>query len=106
MPMSQSSAQCAAWDTYGRPTKSTPAIVAKLAQETIRLSQMPDIADCRLVVDDAVTQDKVVHGLTSLFDKAVARRQYRRAFRMMGYGQLAPTHPAAFATGMLRTSFC
>jgi putative GTP pyrophosphokinase len=67
----------------GRPAKSTSAIVAKLARETMRLSQMQDIAGCRLIVDDAVTQDKVVHGLTSLFDKAVVSD--RRARPSHGY---------------------
>jgi len=53
----------------GRPAKSTPAIVAKLRRETIRLSQMQDIAGCRLVVDDTLHQNQVVHRLTCLFDK-------------------------------------
>ena len=32
----------------GRPAKSTTSIVEKLRRETIRLSQMQDIAGCRL----------------------------------------------------------
>lgn len=55
----------------GRPAKSTSAIVAKLRRATTRLSQMQDIAGCRLVVDDRHQQDQAVHSLIKLFDKAV-----------------------------------
>lgn len=55
----------------GRPAKSTPAIVAKLRRGSIRLSQMQDIAGCRLVVDDTLHQNQVVDGLTSLFDNTL-----------------------------------
>ncbi len=41
----------------GRPAKSTTSIIEKLRRETIRLSQMQDIAGCRLVVEDIVAQD-------------------------------------------------
>lgn len=51
----------------GRPAKSTPAIVAKLQRETIRLSQMQDIAGCRFVVDDRHHQDQAVHNLWSSY---------------------------------------
>lgn len=47
----------------GRPAKSTSAIVAKLKRETIRLSQMQDIAGCRVVVESVAQQDR----LTDLF---------------------------------------
>jgi ppGpp synthetase/RelA/SpoT-type nucleotidyltranferase len=47
----------------GRPAKSTSAIVAKLKRETIRLSQMQDIAGCRVVVESVDHQDR----LTDLF---------------------------------------
>lgn len=40
----------------GRPAKSTTAIVDKLRRETIRLSQMQDIAGCRVVVADTAEQ--------------------------------------------------
>jgi hypothetical protein len=36
----------------GRPAKSTTSIVEKLHRETIRLSQIQDIAGCRLLVSD------------------------------------------------------
>ncbi len=47
----------------GRPAKSTTSIVEKLHRETMRLSQMQDIAGCRLVVHDIVKQNQVVEQL-------------------------------------------
>src|SRR5260370_11586469 len=61
----------------GRPAKSTTSIIDKLQRESIRLSQMQDIAGCRIVVADLLTQDEVVERLTDLFDRAtiVDRRE-------------------------------
>lgn len=53
----------------GRPAKSTTSIIDKLQRESIRLSQMQDIAGCRLTVDDTTAQDEVVAQLTTLFEK-------------------------------------
>lgn len=53
----------------GRPAKSTTSIVEKLRRETIRLSQMQDIAGCRLVVEDIALQDHVVEELRNRFAK-------------------------------------
>lgn len=50
----------------GRPAKSTSSIVEKLNRESIRLSQMQDIAGCRAVVSDVVEQDQYVATLQSL----------------------------------------
>jgi (p)ppGpp synthase/HD superfamily hydrolase len=36
----------------GRPAKSTSSIIDKLDRESIRLSQIQDIAGCRIVVSD------------------------------------------------------
>ncbi len=55
----------------GRPAKSTTSIIEKLRRETIRLSQMQDIAGCRLVVLDVVTQDQLVERLKGVLPKAV-----------------------------------
>ena len=44
----------------GRPAKSTGALVEKLHRESIRLSQVQDIAGCRVVVADIAEQDRVV----------------------------------------------
>jgi ppGpp synthetase/RelA/SpoT-type nucleotidyltranferase len=44
----------------GRPSKSTVAIVDKLRRETARLSQIQDIAGCRVVVPDIASQNKLL----------------------------------------------
>ncbi len=54
----------------GRPAKSTTAIVEKLHRESIRLSQMQDIAGCRIVVRDIQKQDSVVKKLREIFTSA------------------------------------
>ena len=55
----------------GRPAKSTTSIVEKLRRETMRLTQMQDIAGCRLVVQDVLAQNKVVAQLTAALPNAV-----------------------------------
>ncbi len=47
----------------GRPSKSTIAIIDKLRRESVRLSQIQDIAGCRIVVESADRQDRVVEAL-------------------------------------------
>lgn len=47
----------------GRPSKSTGAIVDKLRRESARLSQIQDIAGCRIIVDDIPSQNRVVGAL-------------------------------------------
>jgi putative GTP pyrophosphokinase len=44
----------------GRPAKSTKAIVDKLQRESFRLSQIQDIAGCRVIVESIAEQDRVV----------------------------------------------
>src|SRR3954467_8395607 len=62
----------------GRPAKSTTSIVDKLKRESIRLSQMQDIAGCRLVIADVIAQQRVVDDLSHTFDKvAVVDRRER-----------------------------
>lgn len=51
----------------GRPSKSTVAIVEKLKRETIRLSQIQDIAGCRVLVGGLFEQDNLVEALLILF---------------------------------------
>jgi len=51
----------------GRPAKSTSAIVDKLRRESIRLTQIQDIAGCRLTVADIKEQERVIALLTGLF---------------------------------------
>jgi hypothetical protein len=54
----------------GRLAKSTRSIVEKLRRESIRLSQMQDIAGCRVVVADVVEQEQVVASLKTDFPGA------------------------------------
>ena len=54
----------------GRPAKSTTSIVEKLRRESIRLSQMQDIAGCRLVVPNVSLQDGATDRLRHLFEKS------------------------------------
>jgi ppGpp synthetase/RelA/SpoT-type nucleotidyltranferase len=55
----------------GRPAKSTTSIIEKLRRETIRLSQMQDIAGCRLLVPSLLVQNQLVERLKSVLPKAV-----------------------------------
>lgn len=65
----------------GRPAKSTGSIIAKLERESIRLSQVQDIAGCRVVVADLVEQDRVVEALVAAFPGAgVVDRRARPRF--------------------------
>lgn len=61
----------------GRPAKSTTSISDKLRRESIRLTQIQDIAGCRLIVENIAEQDKVVKSLAGLFENVtvVDRRQ-------------------------------
>jgi putative GTP pyrophosphokinase len=47
-------------EVTGRPAKSTTSIAEKLRRESIRLTQMQDIAGCRVIVPDVVQQDSVL----------------------------------------------
>jgi putative GTP pyrophosphokinase len=51
----------------GRPAKSTTSIVDKLKRESIRLTQMQDIAGCRVIVEDIESQEKTVAELGRVF---------------------------------------
>jgi ppGpp synthetase/RelA/SpoT-type nucleotidyltranferase len=61
----------------GRPAKSTPSIVEKLRRETIRLTQIQDIAGCRVIVENLRDQDLVVAKLLGAFSdvSVIDRRQ-------------------------------
>ena len=52
----------------GRRAKLTSSIGDKLRRESIRLTQMQDIAGCRLIVPDLTQQDSVVQSLNRLFE--------------------------------------
>jgi putative GTP pyrophosphokinase len=51
----------------GRPAKSTTSIIEKLHRETIRLSQIQDIAGCRILVDDCAEQTQTTQKLMAVF---------------------------------------
>lgn len=47
----------------GRPAKSTSSLIEKLKRESVRLTQVQDIAGCRVIVSDILEQDRVVGSL-------------------------------------------
>jgi ppGpp synthetase/RelA/SpoT-type nucleotidyltranferase len=51
----------------GRPAKSTISIIDKLKRESIRLTQIQDIAGCRIIVFGIPEQESAIQSLTSLF---------------------------------------
>lgn len=53
----------------GRPAKSTSSLIEKLQRESIRLSQVQDIAGCRIVVSVVAEQEKVLSSLRNIFPK-------------------------------------
>jgi putative GTP pyrophosphokinase len=57
----------------GRPAKSTTSIADKLKRESIRLTQIQDIAGCRIVVADIAEQESVVHSLNRLIPASCRR---------------------------------
>lgn len=67
----------------GRPEKSTASIIEKLRRESIRLSQIQDIAGCRIIVGDIDAQDRAVVSLQGLYPGASLAD--RRRFPSHGY---------------------
>lgn len=68
----------------GRPAKSTPSIAEKLRRESIRLTQIQDIAGCRLIAVDIADQNKVVESLNNLFEDVTVvdrRKQPSHGYR-------------------------
>jgi putative GTP pyrophosphokinase len=64
-----------------RPAKSTASVVDKLKRETIRLTQIQDIAGCRIVVANVKEQDDAVASLRKIFPGAtVIDRRKRPSF--------------------------
>lgn len=54
----------------GRPGKSTRSIMEKLNRESIRLTQVQDIAGCRVVVSDMSAQELIVALIGAIFPGA------------------------------------
>jgi len=67
----------------GRPAKSTSSIIEKLRRESIRLSQVQDIAGCRVIVADILAQDQTVAILRETFENI--RIMDRRTNPSYGY---------------------
>jgi putative GTP pyrophosphokinase len=65
----------------GRPAKSTSSLLDKLNRESIRLTQVQDIAGCRIVVPDVLEQDHLVEVLQSVFPgSAVKDRREKSSY--------------------------
>ena len=58
-------------EATGRPAKSTTSIIEKLQRESIRLTQIQDIAGCRIVVPGIVEQQTTIESLNRLFESTV-----------------------------------
>jgi GTP pyrophosphokinase len=54
----------------GRPAKSTNSLIEKLKRESIRLTQVQDIAGCRVVAGEIPEQERVVASLAEIFPGA------------------------------------
>src|ERR1043166_2492736 len=67
----------------GRPAKSTSSIAEKLRRESIRLSQVQDIAGCRVIVADVFTQNQPIATLRDTFPET--RVMDRRTNPSHGY---------------------
>lgn len=68
-------------DLTGRPAKSTSSIIEKLHRESIRLSQVQDIAGCRVVVTDMQEQERVAGLLREVFPAlSVVDRRVRPSY--------------------------
>ena len=62
-------------EVSGRPAKSTTAIVDKLKRGSMRLTQMQDIAGCRIVVSDITAQNLLLAKIKEMFKVVVADRR-------------------------------
>lgn len=62
----------------GRPAKSTTSILEKLRRESIRLTQVQDIAGCRVIVGEVSAQDRIIKKISQTFhDVVVVDRRVR-----------------------------
>jgi len=80
----------------GRPAKSTISIVDKLQRESVRLSQMQDIAGCRFIVSNVAEQQQAVANLSTSFARAsiVDRREHpSHGYRAVHVVALIDTRP-------------
>lgn len=77
----------------GRPVKSTASIIEKLRREKCRLSQIQDIAGCRIVVQDAPAQERVLELIKvflvdfSLYDRREKSSSGYRAIHLVALSE-------------------
>ena len=64
-------------EVSGRPAKSTSAIVDKLRRSSMRLTQMQDIAGCRIAVPGIAEQNWLVDELVLMFNMGIVDRRSR-----------------------------
>lgn len=69
----------------GRDAKSTMAIIDKLKRESIRLTQIQDIAGCRIVVDNIKDQEELIKFLCYMFQLGEDSIKDRRVYPSYGY---------------------
>jgi putative GTP pyrophosphokinase len=79
----------------GRPAKSTTAIIDKLKRGKMRLTQMQDIAGCRMVVGGVQEQDRVVELLVgalagTLYDRREKPSHGYRAVHVVAFYEGVP----------------
>jgi putative GTP pyrophosphokinase len=93
-----------ALEPTGRPAKSTTSISDKLRRESIRLTQIQDIAGCRLIVSDIANQELVVQSLKNLFEHITVidrRKQPSHGYRAV---HVVVNHRAKLIEIQIRTS--
>jgi putative GTP pyrophosphokinase len=62
--------ECLNVNPSGRPAKSTTSIIDKLQRENLRLTQMQDIAGCRVIVSDCEKQSSIAETLMDQLGKS------------------------------------
>ena len=94
-------------EATGRPAKTTNSIIDKLNRETIRLSQIQDIAGCRIVVSDVSEQDRVIDSLKRLFSNAtIVDRRLKPSFEYRAVHVIATVKAPRRNTGSNTDSAC
>jgi len=88
----------------GRPAKSTSSIREKLLRESIRLSQVQDIAGCRQVVQSVAAQESALESLRSLFTNLTVVDRRRRPSHGYRAVHLIVKHSGKLVEIQLRTT--
>lgn len=88
----------------GRPAKSTSAITEKLLRESIRLSQVQDIAGCRLVVSGIEKQNETIVSLQKLFARVTVVDRRKNPSHGYRAAHLIVRHERKLVEVQVRTS--